>query len=352
MRYYLECLQCHERYDSSYDRQICKKCGGLLEVCYIGEIPSIKSSGSYWEYEPVLPECCYRHYELGSTKLIRSQEYDNVFLKLEIENPTHSFKDRGSIIEVCKAASYGKTEIAIASTGNMAYSVAYYAKLAGMCVRTFISSDANRDKVKDIRSVGDAAVDRVNGDFNKAQKLAIRYSEKTGAFLAGDYCYRKEGQKTLGYELVDQLPGLTHIVVPVGNGTLISGIYKALKEMKAVGKIGAMPAIVAVQSEGSDPVVTAFRRNEEIRYVLPQTAADAIAVGFPTFGNQALEALRETKGNAIAANDSKLKEEQGKFYETYGLVAELAGVAGLAAIRRMNFDEEDKIAVIITGGNV
>jgi threonine synthase len=351
MDYKLICLQCSEEYASGYDEQVCSSCGGILDVAYTRSIPRIRKPGDFWDYEVALPKCRYRHYDVGSTRLIKSSS-KNIFLKLEIENPTKSFKDRGSIVEVSKAIEYGKDEMAVASTGNMAYSIAYYAKIAGLKVKAFISTGANRDKIRDIRSEGDASMDFVDGDFTKAQRLAIRYAKKTGAFLAGDYCYRKEGQKTVAYEIIEQMPGVTHIVVPVGNATLISGMFKGLKEMKKAGKLRKLPALIAVQSKASDPLVRAFKSNRQVRYVEPKTKADAIAVGFPTFGDQALAALKETRGDAIAVSDAEMEKEQKRFFDSYGLVAELAGVAGLAAIRKMRLGRNDKVVSVISGGNV
>lgn len=352
MRYHLECLQCGQRYGSGYDRQVCTRCGGILEVSYDKAMPAVRGTGEFWDYKAVLPNCRYRRYEVGSTRLVQSSDRENVFLKLETENPTRSFKDRGSVVEVSKALEYGKKEIALASTGNMAYSVAYYAKLAGLKVKAFISAGANRDKVRDIRGVGDASIDKVNGDFTKAQMLAIRYARRSGAFLAGDYCYRKEGQKTMTYEIIDQMPGVTHIVVPVGNATLISSMFKALSEMKTAKKIRKAPKIIAVQAKGSDPLVRAFKSGKEIRYLAPMTKADAIAVGYPTFGDQALAALRKNGGAAVSVSDRELEEEQRRFYAAYGLIAELAGVASLAALRKLRPGKRDKIVAVISGANV
>ena len=352
MRYHLECLRCGEEHGSDYGRQVCSKCGGILDVRYEGRMPRIRGTGAFWDYEPALPDCRYGRYEIGSTRLIRSHGRGNVFLKLETGNPTRSFKDRGSIIEVSKAAEYGNREIVLASTGNMAYSVAHYSRLAGLRVKVFLSRGANRDKVRDIRGERDSSMDFVNGDFTKAQKLAERYARRTGAFLAGDYCYRKEGQKTLAYEAVDQLPSMTHIVVPVGNATLISGVFRALKEMRTSGRIKALPKIIAVQAAGSDPLVRAFKSGKAIKYVLPKTKADAIAVGFPTFGDQALEALRETKGDAISVSDREMGLEQKEFYREYGLIAEPAGVASLAALRKIKVKGGDRVVCVISGGNV
>ena len=352
MRYHLRCHQGGEEYDSDYDSQICKKCECSLEVIYENRIPKINGSGRFWDYKQALPDCDYPNYEIGPTRLIASHDMKNVRLKLETDNPTRSFKDRGSIIEICKAVEYGYKEVSVASTGNMAYSIAHYAKLAGLRVKAFISNAANKDKVNYIMAEHDAKVVHVDGDFTKAQGLATKYAEKAGAFLVGDYCYRKEGQKTMAYEIIDQLPNTDRIMVPVGNATLISGIAKGFTEMKVAGKIGRLPMLVGVQSKSCDPLVTAFKMDNWIKYVVPKTAADAIAVGYPTFGNQAVEDIKASKGDAVAVSDADMKSEQKAFYREYGLVAELAGVAGIAALRDSRYGQKESIVSVVSGGNV
>lgn len=346
MEYTLECTKCGEKYGSSYPHQTCAKCNGLLEVFYRG---NAKAKGtSFWDYENMLPKGRYAHYELGGTRLIRSNDNDGLFLKLEIENPTRSFKDRGSVIEVGKAKEYGHDEVVCASTGNMAYSIAYYAKLLGLRVKVFISSDANKDKIEDIRKTHDADITQIDGDFTKAQAVAERYAKKRDAFLAGDYCYRKEGQKTVTFEVMSKSPDATHIIVPVGNATLISGMFKALREMQ----IKEMPKIIGVQSERCMPLVRSFNTHNAIKYERPKTRADAIAVGFPTFGEQALEGIRATGGRAVSVSDSELEKEKKAFYKEYGLIAELAGVAGIVAARKLKLGKNDKAIAIISGGNI
>ncbi len=352
MKYSLACHACGSSYNEDYPSQICNKCERNLEVLYKGR-PRFKGRhGHFWDYESLLPSGKYNHYEVGSTKMVRSHESDSTFLKLEIENPTNSFKDRGSIIEVSKAVEYGYSSIACASTGNMAFSLSYFSELMGIKATIFISKDANRDKLRDIREVRGARIERVDGDFNKAMKLAYAYSKKNQAFLTGDYCYRKEGQRTLAYEIMDQLPSATLILIPVGNATLISGVYKALKELKEAKKIKRLPRLVAVQSSRCSPLITAFRHRKRIVYERPRTVADAIAVGYPTFGDQALKALSETHGSGVTVSDAELMREQLLFHKEYGLVAEPSGVAAIAALRKITLSKDDVAAAIISGGNV
>ena len=347
MRYLLICTKCNSKYPKSYNSQLCK-CGGMLEVIY-KKVKLPEKGEEFWSFYGALPDGKYRKYELGGTKLIEAVEKD-LYLKLETGNPTRSFKDRGSAIEVAKAAEYGYNEIACASTGNMAYSIAYYAKLYGLRAKVFISNGANKDKIADILSTHRAKLIMVNGDFTKAQALAELYAEKHAAFLAGDYCYRKEGQKTVCHEILAKVPEIKNIIVPVGNATLISSVFKALAEAKAAGRIKSVPSIIGVQSTRCMPLVRAFRIGKGIKYEKPETKADAIAVGYPTFGEQAIDAVSRTKGTMVSVSDREMSTEQLRFMEDYGLVAELAGVASLAAFKKLR--PNGATVAIISGGNV
>ena len=221
MRYHLRCLECDSTYSMEYPRQLCDKCGGILEVVYLEEPNTKILRKDFWSYETFLPDSSYKHYKLGNTTMLRGKE-ENLFFKLEMENPTKSFKDRGSVVEIRKALDYGYDEVVCASTGNMAYSIAYYAKLAGIRTTIFVSKNANWLKIRNIRETRDAKIIRVDGDFTEAQGRAMKYAKRMKAFLAGDYGYRKEGQKTLLYEIMAELPNAANILVPVGNFRLLS----------------------------------------------------------------------------------------------------------------------------------
>ncbi len=346
MDYFLSCDACGEEYGREYPSQLCS-CGGLLEVNQIGRV-NFSGASAFWDYEPLLPKGRYRHYEVGSTKTVKSKE--GACLKLETGNPTRSFKDRGSVIEIGKAIEYGFTEIACASTGNMAYSLAYYADIEGMKARIFMPRHANRDKLRDIREIGDARVTLVDGDFNTAQAAAARYAKRNRSFLAGDFCYRKEGQKTVAFELLENRVKRSHIIVPVGNATLISGVYKAMRELARLGRLKGRPKIIGVEAAGCNPLSRAMASGR-MSHMVPRTKADAIAVGYPTFWKQAIAGLKETGGRMVTASDREMEREQKAFYRTYGLVAELAGVASIVAAKKLGIDMPGTAAVI-SGGNV
>ncbi|HUC38847.1 MAG TPA: pyridoxal-phosphate dependent enzyme [Candidatus Acidoferrum sp.] len=351
MEYYLECTGCRCRYDSGYRKQVCESCGSLLEVEYRGRV-RVPDGRGFWDYEKMLPKGKFKHYELGGTELVQSSDYKNLFLKLELQNPTRSFKDRGSVVEVAKAKEYGYREVAIASTGNMAYSLSYYAKMSGIGASVFIGRDTNPNKIRDILMTHDAALHRVDGDFSKAQEVAARYAKTRGAFLAGDFCYRKEGQKTVMYEIAAGLKGITHVIVPVGNATLLSATFKAIMDLKSSRRIRKIPRIVAVQAEGCSPLVKAVKKNAKTRYERPRTGADAIAVGLPTFGEQAIDAIRRTRGTAVAVSEKEMAAEQKRLYDDQGILAELAGVAPIAAFKKLGFKRSDRAVAIVSGGNL
>ena len=331
-----------------YPRQLCGKCGGILEVVYSHPASVRHLRKDFWGYDAFLPDCQYKHYKLGNTTLLPARE-ENLFLKLELENPTRSFKDRGSVIEVAKALEYGYDEVVCASTGNMAYSVAYYAKLAGIRATIFVSRNANWLKIRNIRETRDANIIRVDGDFTESQRRAIEYVRRKGTFLAGDYGYRKEGQKTLLYEIMAELPSVGNILIPVGNATLFSATYKALTELKTSGLIGRLPRLIAIQASLTNPLVVAFREKRKVRYQRPLTDAGAIGVGYPTYGDQAIEGIKATQGKAVEVTDKEMEVERMAFYREYGLQAEMAGVASLAASRKI--DLEGRSVAIISGGN-
>jgi threonine synthase len=355
MEYMLRCLTCGTTYSSSYPSQVCNKCGGITEVIYKNQDMSISIKGaeSFWDFERLLPKGKYKHFELGMTKLIRAKDNPKLFFKLEFENPTGSFKDRGSAIEVAKAKEYGYDEIVCASTGNMAYSIAYYAKLYGINATVFISKGANKDKLIDIRSTHDAQLHLINGDFTKAQREAEEYAKRHGAFLGGDYCYRKEGQSTIAYELFLQRPSLKNIIVPVGNATLFSAFYKAYMLLKKFNYISSIPRLIGVEASKCAPILSALEHNSQIKYTKPRTFADAIAVGMPTYGNQAIDAVHATNGMFVAVSDVEMAEQQEVFYKEYGIVIELAAAAGIAAYKKLsNSIKISDTAIVISGSNV
>jgi len=239
--------------------------------------------------------------------------------------------------------------VVCASTGNMAYSVAYYAKLGGIRSAIFVSRNANWLKIRNIRETRDADIHRVDGDFTEAQRRAISYAKRKGAFLVGDYGYRKEGQKTLIYEVLAELPDVRNIFIPVGNATLFSASFKGLTELHRYELSHSSVRLIAVQASLTDPLAVAFRTGKPVKYQRPLTDAGAIAVGYPTYGDQAIEGIDATRGTVVDVTDDEMEEERKSFYREYGLQVEMAGVASMAAFRKVSL--KGKSVAVISGAN-
>ncbi|MDE1860707.1 MAG: threonine synthase [Candidatus Micrarchaeota archaeon] len=362
MRYGLRCTRCGAA-TRDYSSFRCHVCHSILEIEYSyasAKLPKNfrKQKISTSKYLPFFPVASIAaSLGEGGTPLVRKSKIgagSDLYLKMETENPTNTFKDRGSVIEITKALELNFSHVCCASTGNMGLSVAYYAKRHGIGATIFISSDADRIKIKKIEAQGARTV-MVKGDFNKALKEAESFATRNKAFVCGDYHYRKEGQKSIGFEIAEQLGYEVpdYIFMPVGNATLISSIYKSLREFRRFGLISRMPKLMGVQSKGCDPVVRAFEEGTDIAYMVPRTIADAIAVGYPTFGFECMRALKETRGVAIAVSDDEIKDARKELARN-GVKAEAGGAtayAGFKAFSRNGRGLDGKRAVVIVSGN-
>ncbi len=364
MYYRLVCTHCGLQ-SNDFASFRCKRCGSVLEVDYDYDTLVLpknfrREKIRNAKYAPFLPvEALSAGQGEGGTPLVRKSvkgiDGVDLFFKLETKNPTNSFKDRGSAVEITRAGELGFDSVVCASTGNMGMSVARYASRAGMNSTIFISRGGNPKKIQRIRRYGGKVVE-VKKDFNEALRDAERYAEAGGVFLCGDYHYRKEGQKTVAYEIIEQLKYSVpdFIVAPVGNATLVSAIYKGLREFENLSYIGRLPRLIAVQSSGCDPLVKAYNRGERIGYVKPDTVADAIAVGYPTFGFEAVNAIKSTGGYAVRVPDKEIirsmkRLESVRVYTETGGAAAFAGFSGMYRSYKRLF--KGKTVVIMATGN-
>lgn len=355
--YYLKCTSCGAKYGPEHAWPRCDRCGGILEVVYERlELPRDFRTRfiKQWKYAPLMPVSSRRPVTAGEggTRLRKVGSEPDVYLKIEIDNPTKSFKDRGSAVELTKALELGFKRVVVASTGNMALSVSAYSEIAGVESVTFVGSNSNRNKVDMIRNKGGRIVE-VEGDFNVALVEAEKFARSSGSFLVGDYMYRKEGQKGVFFEIIDQLNfnPPDYVFVPIGNGTLISAAHKAFKEYRELGLIDGMPRIIGVQARGAGPIYN-YVKTGRLRRVKVRTRADAIAVGLPTYARQAKEAVEDTGGDVVLVNDREMLSASREIYKKAGVCPELAGAAAYAALRKFNLSKDEVAVAIVSGGNI
>ncbi|MFB6167169.1 MAG: threonine synthase [Candidatus Nanohaloarchaea archaeon] len=362
----LECVRCGERYDPSEVRYRCGECGSSLDVEYDYDEISGRVSWEklrertfdhfrYREFLPVVEEEHVVRMGGGGTPLAESKVLGeelgmDLRFKMESLNPTGSFKDRGTVVELGKALDHGRDEIVVASTGNMGASIAAYTARAGVEARIYVPEGAGGPKMKQMRSHGAELVE-VDGDYSDAAEKAWKDWEEKGIYLMGDYPYRGEGEKTVGFEIADQWSP-DAVVMPVGNGTLIHAVWKAFQELEKVGLVDHTPSMVGVQAEGCNTVVDALQKGyEEVRPAEEvDTVAGAIACRDPLDGEEALESVRESGGEGVAVSDEEIMEAKRKLAEKEGIYVEEAGAASLAGLRKLQGEiEGGKVVAGMTG---
>ncbi len=333
--------ECGSTLDAEYDYRSMQKI--ILRDDFMRAKPT---HWKYWAFMPAKDLSKVITMGEGGTPLLENKRLGKgrLLIKYEAANPTGSFKDRGSSLEITKALEFKKRKVALASTGNMGASVAAYAAFAGLECTVFIPDIVGKEKIAQIKAYG-AKVIYVEGDYAVAMKQAEEYViDNSDSFLTGDYPWRSEGTKTVGFEIADQLYWQVpdHVVVPVGNGTLIWSISQAFRELVLVGITDRMPHLIGVQVENCAPVVHAWENNlDEIIPVRdPKTIATAIACGDPMDGLAALKAIRDSGGSALRVSDDEALSARdtlarnGIFVEPSGAVAyagflkkELSGTA-------------------------
>lgn len=344
--YTFKCYLCNEINDEKETSTYCTKCGGPLHIEYNEVREEIQ-----FPLKKILPDPLSNHYTAVKHLTRLSEKYDvDLYAKLELENPTGCFKDRGSYIEVQKALELGADAICLASTGNMAASVAAYACYFKLPCFVFVP-----EKTPDVKlaqsTIYDATIIRVKGDFRTCEILCREFAKSGNYYLAGDYVFRLEGQKTFSYELLEQGGAdYDYIFVPIGAGTNYAAIYKGFVEMKAAGLIDKIPGLIAVQPEHSSPVVEGIFKKEKIVKEQVHTMADAVAVGDPYDFYKVLDAIQETKGFAFTATENELLESVKEMTIEEGIFTEPASAIPLATLKN-NLDKfkGKKCLLVLTG---
>ena len=276
----------------------------------------------------------------------------------ETRNPTFSFKDRASILVALKALQMGVTEIAAASTGNAGSSLAGICARAGLHARIWVPQAIPEAKLLQIQAYG-ATIHKIDGDYDLAFDLSLETSRQN-RWYNRNTAYNPltiEGKKSAAFDLFIHTQGhLPDVIfVPVGDGVIISGIFKGLWELKELGWINHLPRLIGVQSSGSDALVR-YLQSGKFEFKKAHTLADSISAGAPRNLYMAANAVRETKGQAVAVTDEKIFNAQGILAKDFGLLAEPAAAASFAGFLKLfdegNIKSEDKVLVWITGNGL
>jgi threonine synthase len=281
---------------------------------------------------------------------------DDLALKHEGENPTGSFKDRGMTVAVTQALRAGATAVACASTGNTSASMAAYAAQAGRPALVFVpAGKVAAGKLAQSLAYG-ARTLLVRGDFDACLRLVREASERLGiALLNSINPWRIEGQKTIVFELLQQRgwDPPDWIAVPAGNLGNTSAFGKALREAKALGLIGRVPRLAAIQARGANPFQRGYRAGFRRRYtVKAETLATAIRIGDPASWERAVVAIRETRGVVEAVGDAEILAAKA-VVDSAGIGCEPASAAAVAGVRKLRrsgtIKSGESVVAVLTG---
>jgi threonine synthase len=262
-------------------------------------------------------------------------------------------------VALSKARELGKRKVVCASTGNTAASLAAYSARAGIrCIVIVPKGKVAAGKMLQVMIHG-ASIFQVSGDFDEAMRAVVSLTERRKGFYLMNSLnpFRLEGQKTLAYEVCDQLDGETpdSLVLPVGNGGNISAIWKGFSEFRTLGVTKTSPRMIGVQAENAAPIAKAVRRKEEkIQPVTnPRTIASAIRIGSPVNWTKVLPAINESHGTAETVSDKEILDAQRDLASKEGIFVEPASAASIAGLKKSRdagrIDRSDLVVCVTTG---
>jgi len=327
--YKMTCIICGAENNEKETSTYCTSCGGVLQIEYNEPRKEIQYPLSSMVDDPL------KNHPSALRHLSRlSKQYGaDLYAKLEFEHPTGCFKDRGSYIEVQKALQLEADAICLASTGNMAASVAAYACYFQIPCYVFVPEQTSEAKLAQA-TIYDAIIIRIQGDFTKCESLCREFAKSGNYYLAGDYVFREEGQKTFSYELLEQDDEpFDFIFIPVGCGTNFGAIYKGFKEMRKAGTIDRIPSLVAVQPESSSPVVQGIFKRKKIVDAKSNTMASSVATSNPIDFYKVLRAIDDTEGEALTVTEDEILESLREMATVEGHFTEPACALPLASFK-------------------
>lgn len=371
-----KCVDCGKEYSATGVMYLCPDCAqnntddkppkGVLKVVYNyfeTTFDKLKEK-KFIDLLPIKNPENLPKLRVGNTPLYKQSNLDdnilpfNLFLKDDSQNPTYSFKDRASYIVSAYAKENDIDTIVAASTGNAGSS------LAGICASQnqkaiiLVPETAPAAKLTQIVMYG-ATIIPVKGTYDDAFDLSIKATEKFGWYNRNTAFnpFTIEGKKTVSFELFEQLNQTIpdRIFVPVGDGVIISGVYKGFEDLMMLNIIKKMPIIVAVQSEGSDNLSRNI--NNDIFEVRPSnTLADSISVDIPRNFYMAKQFIKKYKGEYLTVSDEDIIKASAKLSKNTGLFVEPAAATAFAGM--LNYVNNNKIentsdnVVLLTGSGL
>jgi threonine synthase len=375
----LRCTECGHGYGEDPGLLVCPSCAerqtpggstrGVLEV-ELTELPH--RWPDHAPHDPrfldaflpsVGPESFPAH-PVGDTPLLEAPRLgarvgvERLWIKDDTRNPSGSTKDRASLLVAAKARDYGLETIATASTGNAGTALAAVGAAAGLETIVFAPASAPGAKLVQMLSYGSRLVP-VDGTYDDAFELCLAACEAFGWYNRNTALnpFTIEGKKTVALEMARTLaagpPDV--VVVPVGDGVILSGVAKGFADLVAAGLLDRVPRLVAVQPEGSAAIARAWEAGRDDADPFPgaHSVADSLTVEAPRNARLCLRRLRETGGSAVSVSDDEILAAIPELASHTGVFAEPAAAAALAglaaALREGHVNRSESVVLLITG---
>lgn len=371
--WFLECSACGARADRDAAVGVCAACGQPFLARLCGVAPTrdaLVDRWDMWRYTPVLPLADGEaRLSLGEgltpltevPALAAACGVRRLWIKDESTNPTLSFKARGLCTAVLRASARGVAGLVVPTAGNAGAALAAYGAAAKVPVRVFAPATTPRPILDTIRALG-ADLTTIDGHIGDAGRLALAFAQESGYFNVATLRepYRVEGNKTLGYEIAEQLGWRLPdaLVYPTGGGEGVIGIWKAFAEMSAWGWLEGGRAdsrIIVAQASGCAPLVRAFEAGEDraTPWENPVTYAAGLRVPGPLGDRLVLRAMRDSGGFAAAATEDEIARFTALLAHSTGIDAAPEGGCALAitanAVRQRRLTAESEVVVYNTG---
>ena len=372
-----KCVDCGRDIDIGETEYVCPTCAGNLDVLYDydGLRRQLTTSAlaanrdfTMWRYRPLLPikdSSPVPPLTIGWTpiydcaNLARRHDIKQLLIKDDGRNPTGSFKDRPSALAVVKAREAEASIITTASSGNAGSALAGVCASIGMRSVIFVPASAPSAKIAQLQIYG-ATVLLVDGSYDQAYDLCLEASRHFDWYQrsTGYNPFTREGKKTAALEIAEQLNWHVpdKVFVAVGDGNIISGLWKGFNDLSKLGLIETLPQMVGVQSDAASAVVDAVHRDGQIREAPARTLADSINVGMPRDGKMAVRAITESGGTALKVSDEEIIAAIPALGRKTGVFAEPAAAAAYAGFLKLReadgIKSGERVLLMLTGNGL
>ncbi|WP_271400650.1 threonine synthase [Salinicoccus roseus] len=359
------CSNCGSKHEITPTLWKCE-CGGVLDIAK--ETPEIDVSGwdaypnSLWRYVQTMPfkkdSKTWEGVTMGegqSPLIVLDSEVPDTYVKVDYMMPTLSFKDRGAAVLMTLAKELGVKKVIADSSGNAGTAIAAYAARCDIACDIYLSDATSPKKIDQVKAHG-ATIKAVHGTREDIAAAAQQAVEEEGVFYASHVYnpYFYEGTKTYAYEIYEQLNGVPDsVIVPVGNGTLLLGVYYGFKELFENALIEKMPKIVAIQAKHCAPLAEAYQNGEETAQpvVNEGTLAEGIAIAAPARSRQILEAVRHTNGTFIEIEEDEILDARAEL-SGKGFYVEVTSAVNYAGYLKYEKRPEEKIIIPLCGAGI